>query len=143
MVQAACHEGNSGGRAACPKTAPKVPKDRAPGPEHEPLSETAQSQQELMARLKASGMSGRMFDRESMMAQAQGEGVDVGELGADGGGFGQGDLERMVQQANDGELFSLVVCLFECFFGVLLCSGSHTLLRSHTHTHQTTFAGRG
>jgi hypothetical protein len=103
MVQAACYEGDGGGRAACAKKAPKVPKGRAPGPAHEPLSATAQSQQEMMARLKASGMSGRMFDREAMMAQAQAEGVDVGGLGADGAGFGQGDLERLVQQANDGE----------------------------------------
>ena len=141
MVQAACHEGNSGGRAACPETAPKVPKDRAPGPEHEPLSETAQSQQELMARLKASGMSGRMFDRESMMAQAQGEGVDVGGLGADGGGFGQGDLERMVQQANDGELFSLVVCFVRgCICGSFFCVLTHCC--DHTQQ-QTTCARRG
>jgi hypothetical protein len=112
VAREACGEEGDGGDKACsPSAPPAVPRSRAAGPAHEPMSERDLSMAKMMRSLRASGMGGQLFDRQQMarskkmmkqMGMGGGEGDDdddeeedeeeeEGGSGGAGGGGGSAD----------------------------------------------------
>jgi len=81
LSQALCYSGSG----ACAKKAPAMPKDRPAGPKFKALTDEAAQHAKLMRSLKASGLSGQMYDRASLqdeMTQMQDEFEDDDEMSA-------------------------------------------------------------
>uniref|UniRef100_A0A383WPZ6 Saposin B-type domain-containing protein n=1 Tax=Tetradesmus obliquus TaxID=3088 RepID=A0A383WPZ6_TETOB len=78
LTQLACYEMSN----ACRVKPPPVPKDRAPGPAHTPMSAGEAEREAMMARMKAAGLGGQMYNREDLMQQMQGlqQQADDGEI---------------------------------------------------------------
>eukprot|EP00882_Tetradesmus_deserticola_P022308 GHRQ01024208.1.p1 GENE.GHRQ01024208.1~~GHRQ01024208.1.p1 ORF type:complete len:316 (+),score=128.64 GHRQ01024208.1:278-1225(+) len=78
ITQLACYQMSN----ACRVKPPPVPKDRAPGPAHTPMSAGEAEREQMMARMKAAGMGGQMYNREDLMQQMQGlqQQADDGEF---------------------------------------------------------------
>ncbi len=66
-------------RASAAEPAPLAPQDREPGPAHEPLPEDELGTRDMMRRLSASGVNGKMFSTESFKQQM----AALGEEGED------------------------------------------------------------
>ncbi|WIA20894.1 hypothetical protein OEZ85_005239 [Tetradesmus obliquus] len=78
LTQLACYEMSN----VCRVKPPTVPKDRAPGPAHTPMSADEAEREAMMARMKAAGLGGQMYNREDLMQQMQGlqQQADDGEI---------------------------------------------------------------
>jgi hypothetical protein len=82
-VEVCGEPGDGEGKACSERAPPPLPKDRPAGPKHEPMSERDASVAKMMRQLKASGMGGQMFDRESLMKNKK---MMKGLAGGGGGG---------------------------------------------------------
>ncbi|KAF5831901.1 hypothetical protein DUNSADRAFT_12412 [Dunaliella salina] len=89
----ACYEAGT----ACRNKPPPVPESRQPGPAFEPMSEDEARNKKLMRTMKEAGLSGQMYDRDSMMQKMQN-----GGMGDDEDEYG-GDYEGEDEDANMGE----------------------------------------
>eukprot|EP00878_Enallax_costatus_P001617 GHUV01001768.1.p1 GENE.GHUV01001768.1~~GHUV01001768.1.p1 ORF type:complete len:313 (+),score=74.73 GHUV01001768.1:240-1178(+) len=81
ITQLACYDMSD----ACKVKPPPVLKDRKPGPAHVPMSEEESKHEEMMAKMKAAGLSGQMYNRDDIMSQmedlqAMADGGDIPEV---------------------------------------------------------------
>jgi len=77
----------------CQKKPPPLPEDRAPGPAHVPMTEEQQKMDEMMAKMKASGLGGKLYDKDALKAQ-----MEALQEQADDGDFGEVHLKEQEQQ---------------------------------------------
>jgi len=92
-------EGDGAGRA-CSVAAPPVARGRKAGPKHEPMGERELSVAKMMRQLKASGMGGQMYDRESLMKNKK----MMKRMAAGGaGGGGDEDDDEDDEDEDEGE----------------------------------------
>ena len=71
--------------------------DRIPGPAHVPMTEEQQKMDEMMAKMKASGMGGKLYDKDALKAQ-----MEALQAQADDGDFGEVHLKEQEQPQQQG-----------------------------------------
>jgi hypothetical protein len=99
LTQTACYDMTD----ACTAKPPPVPLDRAPGPPHVPMSADEAEREAMMARMKAAGLGGKMYNRDDIMSQ-----MDDLQGMADSGEFPEVPLREEAARTPSGAVVDAV-----------------------------------